>query len=52
MTGAYKNMLLGVVSLTFRCHAISGDPKPPWRREVNEGQDAEVFSLDEWCRRR
>ncbi|WP_185052264.1 NUDIX hydrolase [Thermocatellispora tengchongensis] len=28
LTGVYKNMKLGVVSLTFRCHAISGEPEP------------------------
>ncbi|GAA1516643.1 NUDIX domain-containing protein [Sphaerisporangium rubeum] len=26
LTGVYKNMNLGVVSLTFRCHPISGTP--------------------------
>ncbi|WP_182881647.1 NUDIX hydrolase [Microbispora sp. H10949] len=28
LTGVYKNMVLGVVSLTFRCHAVAGEPRP------------------------
>ncbi|MEV8638186.1 NUDIX domain-containing protein [Streptosporangium sp. NPDC051023] len=28
LTGVYKNMVLGVVSLVFRCHVIGGDPGP------------------------
>ncbi|WP_373318130.1 NUDIX hydrolase [Planotetraspora kaengkrachanensis] len=28
LTGVYKNMNLGVVSLTFRCHPIGGEPRP------------------------
>ncbi|MEU4234382.1 NUDIX domain-containing protein [Nonomuraea sp. NPDC026600] len=28
LTGVYKNMSLGVVSLVFRCHVIGGEPRP------------------------
>ncbi|MEV4364587.1 NUDIX domain-containing protein [Nonomuraea sp. NPDC049625] len=28
LTGVYKNMALGVVSLVFRCHIIGGEPRP------------------------
>jgi 8-oxo-dGTP diphosphatase len=28
LTGVYKNMRLGVVSLVFRCHPMSGAPRP------------------------
>ncbi|MEV7005925.1 NUDIX domain-containing protein [Streptosporangium sp. NPDC051022] len=28
LTGVYKNMVLGVVSLVFRCRVIGGDPGP------------------------
>jgi 8-oxo-dGTP pyrophosphatase MutT (NUDIX family) len=28
LTGVYKNMALGVVSLVFRCHVIGGEARP------------------------
>ncbi|MFE0147880.1 NUDIX hydrolase [Nonomuraea sp. NPDC059007] len=28
LTGVYKNMALGVISLVFRCHPIEGEPCP------------------------
>nr|WP_157255068.1 NUDIX domain-containing protein [Nonomuraea typhae] len=28
LTGVYKNMPMGVVSLVFRCHMVGGDPRP------------------------
>src|SRR5690606_11042673 len=42
LTGVYKNMVLGVVSLTFRCHAISGEPKPG-----DEALESAWLTLDE-----
>ncbi|WP_248965425.1 NUDIX hydrolase [Sphaerisporangium perillae] len=42
LTGVYKNMNLGVVSLTFRCHPISGNPKPS-----EEALESAWLTLDE-----
>lgn len=42
LTGVYKNMPLGVVSLTFRCHPISGDPIP-----TDEASEATWLTLDQ-----
>ena len=41
LTGVYKNMLLGVVSLTFRCHLVGGEPRP-----TEEAVEAAWLTLD------
>lgn len=46
LTGVYKNMVLGVVSLTFRCHPISGEPQPS-----DEALESAWLTLDEVRRR-
>ncbi|GAA3120880.1 NUDIX hydrolase [Streptosporangium carneum] len=42
LTGVYKNMVLGVVSLTFRCHVIGGAPRPS-----DEAVESVWLTLDE-----
>lgn len=42
LTGVYKNMHLGVVSLVFRCRAIEGEPRP-----TEEAAQAAWLTLDE-----
>lgn len=42
LTGAYKNMMKGVVVLVFRCRAISGIPQP-----TDEATRVEWFDLHE-----
>jgi 8-oxo-dGTP diphosphatase len=53
LTGVYKNMKLGVVSLVFRCRLVGGDPSPTeeasavaWleRSEIKERM-AEAFAI-------
>ncbi|GII32312.1 hypothetical protein Pmi06nite_57540 [Planotetraspora mira] len=42
LTGVYKNMNLGVVSLTFRCRPIGGEPRPS-----DEALESTWLTLDE-----
>ncbi|WP_184617663.1 NUDIX hydrolase [Sphaerisporangium krabiense] len=42
LTGVYKNMVLGVVSLTYQCHPISGEPRPS-----DEALQSAWLTLDE-----
>lgn len=42
LTGVYKNMVLGVVSLTFRCHPVGGRPQPS-----DEALESAWLTLDE-----
>lgn len=42
LTGVYKNVVLGVVSLVFRCRAVGGAPQP-----TDEAAQVEWFELDE-----
>lgn len=49
LTGVYKNMSLGVVSLVFRCRAVAGDPRPSDEAALAEWVDLEaaLARLDE-----
>ncbi|GAA2700748.1 NUDIX hydrolase [Nonomuraea recticatena] len=42
LTGVYKNMILGVVSLVFRCHGVGGEPRP-----TEEATEVAWLTLDE-----
>lgn len=42
LTGAYKNLVLGVVALVFRCVPIYGEPRP-----TDESQQVQWLSRDE-----
>ena len=42
LTGVYKNMVLGVVSLTFKCHPVSGEPRPS-----DEALESAWLTIDE-----
>lgn len=42
LTGVYKNMILGVVSLVFRCHVVGGEPRP-----TEEATEVAWLTLDE-----
>lgn len=53
LTGAYKNLKLGVVALVFRARVIGGSPRPTeesqrvdwWTRDAVIAQMAETFAV-------